>query len=45
MTIVIDSHIPYLQGVLEPYAQVVYLDPEAITAQAVREADALIVRT
>lgn len=45
MTIVIDSHIPYLQGVLEPYAQVVYLDPEAITAQVVREADALIVRT
>lgn len=45
MTIVIDSHIPYLQGVFEPYAQVVYLDPEAITAQAVREADALIVRT
>jgi len=45
MTIVIDSHIPYLRGVLEPYAQVVYLDPEAITAQAVREADALIIRT
>ena len=45
MTIVIDSHIPYLQGVLEPYVQVIYLDPEAITAQAVREADALIVRT
>ncbi len=45
MKIVIDRYIPFLKGVLEPYAEVVYLDPEQITASAVRNADALLVRT
>lgn len=45
MKFVIDSAIPYLQGVLEPYAQVVYLPGREIGAADVRDADALIVRT
>ena len=45
MRVVIDKYIPYLQGVLEPYCHVDYLSPEAITADAVKDADALIVRT
>ena len=45
MKIVCDSHIPFLQGVLEPYADVVYLPGDKITHEDVLEADALIVRT
>ena len=45
MRVVIDRGIPFLDGVLEPYAQVSYLPPDAITPDAVRDADALIVRT
>lgn len=43
--IVADSKIPYLRGVLEPFAEVVYLSPEKIDAAAVKDADALIIRT
>ena len=43
--IVADSKIPYLKGVLEPFAEVVYLSPEQIDREAVKEADALIIRT
>ena len=43
--ILADSHIPFLKGLLEAYAEVRYLDPTAINAAAVREADALLVRT
>jgi erythronate-4-phosphate dehydrogenase len=45
MKVVCDSHIPFLKGVLEPYADVVYLPGNAITPDHVRDADALIVRT
>ncbi|MEG1585338.1 MAG: 4-phosphoerythronate dehydrogenase PdxB [Bacteroidales bacterium] len=45
MKIVADSKIPYLRGVLEPFAEMVYLSPEEIDADAVRDADALIIRT
>ncbi len=45
MRIVIDSHIPHIQGLIEPYASVEYLEPGDITREAVKEADALIVRT
>lgn len=45
MRIVVDSHIPHIQGLIEPFAQVEYLEPGEITAKAVRDADALIVRT
>lgn len=43
--IVADSKIPYLKGVLEPFAEVVYLSPDKIDAAVVKDADALIIRT
>lgn len=43
--IVADCAIPYLQGVLEPWAEVRYLPGKRIAAEDVRDADALIVRT
>ena len=45
MKIIIDKYIPYIQGVLEPYAGVKYLSPDDITPETVRDADALVVRT
>ncbi len=45
MKIVADINIPYIKGVLEPYAEVVYLKGAAIGAADVRDADALLVRT
>lgn len=45
MLVVIDDKIPLIQGVLEPYAEVVYLKGADIDAEAVRDADALIIRT
>jgi len=45
LRIVIDEQIPYLRGVLEPHADVVYLAGTEINRQACLEADALIVRT
>lgn len=45
MKIVIDSAIPYIRGILEPFAQVVYLPGKEIRPADVRDADALIVRT
>lgn len=45
MKIVIDDKIPFIRGVFEPYADVVYSAGRAITAQTVADADALIVRT
>jgi erythronate-4-phosphate dehydrogenase len=43
--IVADNKIPFLKGVLEPYAQVRYYPGKEITPDKVRDADALIVRT
>jgi len=43
--IVADNKIPFLKGGLEPFADVEYLSPEEITASAVKDADALLVRT
>ena len=45
MKIVCDSHIPFLKGVLEPYADVVYLPGSAITRDDAYDADALVIRT
>ena len=44
-TIVIDAHIPFIKGVLESVAHVSYYPANEITADVVRHADALIVRT
>lgn len=45
MKVVIDSEIPYIKGVLEPFADVEYLRPDMITPETVKDADALFVRT
>ena len=45
MKIIIDSYIPYIQGVLDLVADVEYLPHTEITAETVRCADALIIRT
>ena len=45
MKVVIDNAIPYIAGVLEPYAEVVYLPGSDFSAEDVRDADALIIRT
>ena len=45
MKIVADNKIPFLKGVFEPYAQVVYLPGKSIDREAVKDADALITRT
>ncbi len=45
MKVVVDKYVPYIADVLGGYADVVSLEPEAISAAVVRDADALIVRT
>lgn len=45
MKIVIDDKIPFIRGVLEPFADVLYLPGSRITPADVHDADALIVRT
>lgn len=45
MKIVCDDKIPFLRGVFEPYAEVVYLPGARTTADDVRDADAIVTRT
>lgn len=45
MKIVIDHKIPYIQGALEPFADVVYLPGSEISRDHLMDADALITRT
>ena len=45
MKIVVDDKIPFIKGVLEPYAEVVYLRGDMFSPRLVFDADALIVRT
>ena len=45
MKIVADKNIPFLEGVFEPYAEVVYIDGSLISRDDVIDADALIIRT
>ena len=45
MKIVADTNIPFLKGVLEPYAEVVYMDGRSIDHNAMTDADAIIIRT
>jgi len=44
LNIIIEENVPYL-GVLKPYGRVRFLPAEAIDADAVRDADAIVVRT
>ncbi len=45
MKIVADREIPFLEGVFEPYAEVVYKQGDEISREDVADADVLIVRT
>ena len=45
LKIIVESKVPFVRGLLEPYARVEYLDPDDITPQAAADADALVVRT
>jgi Phosphoglycerate dehydrogenase and related dehydrogenases len=45
MKIVADDKIPFLKGVLEPYAEVIYLPGNEISKKVLIDADALLVRT
>ncbi len=45
MRIVIDDKVPFIKGVLEPFAEVVYLPGSYIKRRVVKDCDALIVRT
>ena len=45
MKIVADTNIPFLKGVLEPYAEVVYMDGRSIGHEDMVDADAIIIRT
>lgn len=45
MRIIVDNKIPYINGALEPFAEVIYLPGSLTTREVVRDADALITRT
>ena len=45
MKVVADTNIPFLKGVLEPYAEVVYMDGRSIDRAAMMDADAIVIRT
>ncbi len=45
MKIVIDKDIPFIKGVFEPFAEVVYMKGADIDAGVVKDAQAIIVRT
>jgi erythronate-4-phosphate dehydrogenase len=45
MKIVADDKIPFLRGVLEPFADVVYVPGQAISREHLLDADALLTRT
>jgi erythronate-4-phosphate dehydrogenase len=45
LRIVADEKIPFLRGVLEPYAEVVYMNGNLINRDSVMSADALLIRT
>lgn len=45
MKIIVEKNIPFIAGVLDPYAEVSYLSADAITPGAMADADALITRT
>ena len=45
MRVLIDRAIPFIQGILEPYAEVEYIEGNAFTKEKVVDAEALIIRT
>lgn len=45
LKIIVDNKIPFIEGRLEPVADVIYTAPGDITPELVKDADALLVRT
>ncbi|GAB6012685.1 4-phosphoerythronate dehydrogenase PdxB [Viscerimonas tarda] len=45
MKIIVDKDIPYLRGIVEHYGEVEYLPGAMFSKEAIKDADALIVRT
>lgn len=45
MKIIADDKIPFLRGALEPYAKLIYMPGKEINRAAIKDADALIIRT
>lgn len=45
INIIVERNVPFVAGLLDPYATVRYLKPEEITPKAVADADAMIIRT
>lgn len=45
LNIIVEANVPFVKGLLDPYARVSYLAPAEITPDAVRNADAMIIRT
>ena len=45
MKIVVDKNVPFLEGVFEPYADVVYIDGKDISHEDLMDTDAMIIRT
>ena len=45
MQVVIDKGIPFLEGIFPSEINAIYLSPEEITSESVRNADALFIRT
>lgn len=43
--IVADDKIPFLEGTLEPFAEITYLPGKSITRESLMKADALLIRT
>lgn len=43
--VIIENNIPFIRGLLESAADVIYLDPAEINNRSMRDADALITRT
>jgi erythronate-4-phosphate dehydrogenase len=43
--IIVDDKIPFLKGVLEPFADIHFLPPLQITKDIIKNADALLIRT
>lgn len=45
MKIVADSTIPFIEGIFEPFAEVVYIEGSKISRDDILDADALLIRT
>lgn len=45
LTLIIDDHIPFLKGILEPFSKVIYVKGGQIDHELAMQADGLIIRT